>query len=146
MMVHSYSESSNRSLQFYCVGESRAKDASHSEKQVNQGWRKEEKRLIWCTRHERGWGDARCRAREVVGSHCFTPPVSCAPHHYQSCTEKQHSPLQPQEEKERVEGITAQWQVYLRELSHLRTKRNQGTVWGRAAVPLRWGMRRMLTW
>lgn len=39
MMVYSYSESSNRSLQFCCVGEewSKAKEASHNKKPLTQG-------------------------------------------------------------------------------------------------------------
>lgn len=37
MMVRGYSDSSNRSLELNCVDESGAKEASCSEKQVNQG-------------------------------------------------------------------------------------------------------------
>lgn len=90
MMVHSYSESSNGGLQFYCIGESGSK-ASHIEKLVNQGQRRI--KGLSGTPGMRGDGRyARCQARKLMGGHSLIhpTPVSCGSHQYQRCKQDQY--------------------------------------------------------
>lgn len=93
MVVHSCSESSNKHLEFYCVGDRGAQAASHSE---------ERGKLL----STRGMGGNGRPSRHSTGTQLTDspPPVSCGPHPYRSYAYKQHTSSIPSEHAQETNG------------------------------------------
>lgn len=87
LVVHSYSESNNKSLEFYCVGESGGKGGLTVRNQQTKEEEEEKKELL------RSWGrrgNGR-RSRHSTGTRLteFPPPASLGCHWPHRCTNKQ---------------------------------------------------------